>query len=418
MRTNEKEELGLGISSILMISRWMSANAMFTASLVTMTYGILAGVLYGITGAFAFSLFGVIGKRLQRKGSVEVPIPLWKGKVGEKTIKTFFLLIGVGYVFDFLLLAIGSSIIFYAVFHLPAKMGVFLFMLISVPFLFFRRLRNIRRYTIYKFGLFQAVIIIVFVYLFLSKNLEQMYFGMRLYHPYLFSIQLKELSLLVLSVFLIFLGKLVTDPGSWSLLFRIKKEKVRRSLLFTGFIWATIPVTFSIIIFPVLGLGGFHSLRTVFYDLLHLFDSSILLMITSATLLGTLISTYFVRIQDFFILFETERFSKKKKSFSFIIISIIGTLYLAYFFIQPSILELFFFIGILYSALLLPVLSVLYLKTIHNQVVVVASVISLGMGYGSMMFLDRLLSVVVAFITSAFILSLYLFFRKKEETPV
>jgi hypothetical protein len=414
LRTYEKDQLGIGISSVLLISRWMSANAMFTASLVTMTYGILAGVLYGIIGAIAFSTFGFIAKRLQDKDKVYMPADLWKDKVESGTIKSFYIITGIIYALDFLLLAIGASIIFFAAFHLPAKMGVLLFMLLGLPLIFFRPLQNIRRYTIYKFGLFQTILIVIFVYLFLSKNLEEMYLSIRLYHPYLFSIQLKELLLFVMAVFVIFLGKLIGDFGTWGLVFRIKREKLRGSIFFAGLIWATIPIAFSIIIFPALGLGGFQNVRTVFYDLLRLFDSPLLLIITTATILGTLISTYFVRLQDFLQLLETKRYSKQKKNFYRLTFLVFLLMYVIYYYLEPNILDLFFFIGILNASLVLPILVVILTDKKHSNLLSTLTILSICTGYASFMIFDRLISVWITFIATAIFCGIYSFLNKRN----
>jgi hypothetical protein len=411
LRTYENDKLGIGISSVLLISRWMSVNAMFTASLVTMTYGILAGVLFGIIGAITFSTFGFIGKKLQDNANVSSPIDLWKDKVGSGTIQAFYIITGIIYALDYLLLAIGASIIFFAAFHLPAKIGVLLFMVLGLPLLFFRPLQNIRRYTIYKYGLFQTILIVIFVYLFLSKNLEQMYFGIRLYHPYLFSIQLKELLLFIVAIFVIFLGKLLGDFGTWGLVFRIKKEKLRGSIIFAGLIWATIPIAFSIIIFPALGLGGFQNVRTVFYDLLRLFDSPLLLFLTTAIILGTLISTYFVRLQDFLHLLETKRFSKHKKNFYVLSVLTFVMMYGIYFYVEPDLLDLFFFIGILNASLVLPILVVVLTDQKHSKLLSTVTVLSLCTGYVSFMMFDHLFSVLITFLTSAVFLGFYYFFK-------
>jgi hypothetical protein len=392
----------------------MSANAMFTASLVTMTYGILAGVLFGIIGAIAFSTFGFIGKRLLDKNKVYMTADLWKDKVESGTIKSFYIITGIIYALDFLLLAIGASIIFFAAFHLPAKMGVLLFMLLGLPLIFFRPLRNIRRYTIYKLGLFQTILIVIFVYLFLSKNLEEMYLSIRLYHPYLFSIQLKELLLFIVAVFVIFLGKLIGDFGTWGLVFRIKREKLRVSIFFAGLIWATIPIAFSIIIFPALGLGGFQNVRTVFYDLLRLFDSPLLLIITTATILGTLISTYFVRLQDFLQLLETKRYSKQKKNFYRLTILVFILMYVVYYYLEPNILDLFFYIGILNASLVLPILVVILTDKKHSNLLSALTILSICTGYASFMMFDRLISVWITFIATAIFCGIYSFLNKRN----
>ncbi|MHC0039513.1 hypothetical protein [Pseudoneobacillus sp. C159] len=407
MNTYKNDQLGYGISSVLFISRWMSANAMFTASFITLTYGIMAGVLYGMIGAIAFSMFGLVGKFIRNKRNILTPFDLWKDKLESKTAYAFYAILGIVYALDFLLLAKGASIIFYATFHLPANMGVLLFMLLGLPLIFFRPLQRARRYAIYKFGFFQTILIVVFVYLFLSENLETMHFKMRLYHPYLFSIQVKELFLLFIVIFVIFFGKLLGDLGSWMLMFRTKKEKLRGSLILSGFIWATIPTAFSIIIFPVLGLGGYENIRTIYHDLLHLFEYPVLLIFLSAIILGTLISTYFERLQDFFYLLETRQSAKQKRNVYLLSILVLMIMYGGYYFVEPSILDLFFFIGVLNASLLLPILFILLSNSRFSKILLLITILSVSAGYLSLLIFDGLHSVLVSFLISAILLVIY-----------
>jgi hypothetical protein len=412
LRAKNIGKLGTGITSVLFISRFMTANAMFTSAQVTITYNLLAGLLFGFIAALAFLTFGFIGKKVRDqlvKG--ESINTLLRSRMKEQNIKRFLLIVGIGYALDFLLLAIGASIILYAGFRIPVALGVLLFISIGLPLAFFRSIKYIGNYNIYKIGLFFLIVIIMFVYLFLTMDLEAMYFGMRLYHPYLFTLQSTELFQFSIVVFLIFLGRIVIDIGSWNLLFRIKRGKIKQSFILAGFIWATIPLSFSVIIFPALYQGGFQNLHTIFYDLLHIFQSSVFQFACTIILFFTLVTTYYTKLHEFLLFFEKEFNNTKKVSKLFLTLSVLGVLFIGFIIFQPSVLELFFLIGILHTSLILPMLVILFVnnKNLGNQLPLIVLLTTL-LGFTLMQFYSQLVSILITFFASCVLVSITYFF--------
>jgi hypothetical protein len=417
LRTNAWGQLGIGITSLLLISRWLSANAMFTASEVTLNYGIIAGILFGVIGAFAFYTFGLIGKKVRQINSeAHSLLDFLQNKIDSRTKNILFIVIGIGYSLDFLLLSIGASLVLYASLHIPMPIGVFLFMLLGLPLLLLRFIRDIGKYAIYKIGIFQSVVIILFVYLFLTSDLEAMFFNMRLFHPYMFSVQTEELIFYTIAIFFIFLAKLLTDFGTWNILFRVKKEKVRQSFILSGSIWATIPLCFSIIIFPALALGGFINVGTLFYGLFGLLESPVFVLISASTLLATLLTTYYSRLNDFLLLFQSKDFQKKKKPIYLSITLGMAILFSGYVIFRPDIIDLFFFTGVLNSALLVPMMLIIFSKikdTYH--IVLITMVFNILTGYIYYLIGETLLGILVPSLTSAAILGIYYLMRGKYE---
>lgn len=409
MRGHIFGKLGIGITSVLFISRWMSTNAMFTVSETTVKYGIIAGQLFALMGALAFFVFGFIGKKARELEQDRYSLmDFVTEKIDNKTKTVLFLLMGFGYGLDLLLLAVGASIILYATILLPPTLGVFVFIVIGLSLFFLKTHKDYGKYTVYKIGIFQSVMIIIVVFLFLRSNMEDMYFNMKLFHPYLFSFQKQELVLLSLSVFVIFLGKLVIDLGSWSLLLRVKKGKIGQSLLLTGLMWASIPLTFSIIMFPVLSQGGFNTIYTLYHDLLVSFHSDFLLLLTAVTILLTLISTYYTRLQDFISLLEMTKINQQKKSAVLMTVGCIGLLLGAYYYFQPNLLELFFFSGILSSSLLLPILFLIFSKKKkQDRITIVTILTGILTGFSSIFLVPTYVSVLTPILISLLLLGLW-----------
>jgi hypothetical protein len=242
-----------------------------------------------------------------------------------------------------------------------------------------------------------------------------MYFGLKLYHPYLFTLQSTELFLFSIVVFLIFLGKIISDIGSWNLLLRVKRGKIQQSFILAGSIWATIPLSFSIIIFPALYQGGFHNLHTIFYDLLHILQSTVFRYTCTIVLFITLVTTYYTRLHEFLLFFEKE-FRTKKESNLFLTLSALGVLFAGFILFQPNVLDMFFLIGILHTSLLLPMLVILFVdnKDLGNQIPFIVILTTL-IGFTLMLFYNQHVSILITFFASCLLVGIVYYFVKAKR---
>lgn len=186
--------------------------------------------------------------------------------------------------------------------------------------------------------------------------------------------------------------------------------------MLTGLVWGTIPLSFSIIIYPVLFQGGFKNIYTIFYDLFYSFQSDFLLLLMAITLLITLVHTYYTRLHEFLLLFERTTFNKKTKLAPYSMVLAISFLYGIYLLYKPSLLELFFFSGVLHAALLIPMLFILFSKkNLPRQIITISVLASAVTGFISYFFLELHVSVLIPTITSFAILGGYDLFTKLKS---
>lgn len=396
----------------------MTANSMFSASEASVTYGLLAGPAFGILGLVAFSCFGLMGQRIRNEMlKANSLTDVLRNRMSPHSVSWLALMITTASIIDLFVMSMGGGIILYSSFEIPLTIGILIFFVLTLPLLAIHWLKSLGKYNMYKAGLFLTIIMMIFVYLFLTSNLESMFFGMRLFHPYLFIIQKDQLFLYVATVFVILLGRICIDPATWNILFRLKKLKIRRSFILAGSIWGTIPLAFSTITFPALYQGGFQNISTIFYDLFQLFDSYIFMIVLTVVLLISLITTFQINFQESIRFYQSNSDTKVKYFPHVLAFFILVSLFMGYLYLEPAILDLFFFLGILYSSFLVPIVTLIFIKKKFGLMIPISILFSILSGYVSLLFVDRMQSVLVSVITSSVVIGLSIVHMKwKKET--
>jgi hypothetical protein len=90
---------------------------------------------------------------------------------------------------------------------------------------------------------------------------------------------------------------------------------------------------------------------------------------------------------------------------------------MGYLYLEPAILDLFFFLGILYSSFLVPIVTLIFIKKKFGLMIPISILFSILSGYVSLLFVDRMQSVLVSVITSSVVIGLSIVHMKwKKET--
>jgi hypothetical protein len=409
-------KMGIGMASVLLIARWMTADVMFSAAEASVTYGLLAGPAFGMLGLVAFFCFGLMGQRVRNDMlKANSLIDVLRHRMSPHSVSWFMFMITIASIIELFVIGLGGGIVLYSSFEIPLTIGMLIFFSLSLPLLAIHWLKSMGKYNVYKAGLFLSIIMMIFVYLFLTTNLESMFFGMRLYHPYLFIIQKDQVFLYVAAVFVILFGRVCIDPTTWNILFRLKKPKVRRSFVLAGSIWGTIPLAFSTIIYPALYQGGFQNITTIFHSLFQLFHSYILMIVLTVVLLVVLMTTFQINFQESIRFFQSNS-DKKVKHFPHVLAFFtIVTLFMGYLYLESTILDLFFFLGILYSSFLVPMVTLIFIKKKFGLMIPFSILFSMLLGYVSLLFVDRMQSVLISVITSSIVVGLIIVSMKWKE---
>ncbi len=348
----QKQSLGIGVTTVYLLERWMTPFALFVGAEASLHYGVLAGFLFAIIGLIIFMSFSVILLQIKKRTPQIGSLTDWLSYKMTDSGRSFFFIILYGlYSLDIFIVGLGGGVLWYAGFHIPMVVGTgFSLLLLYVIYWVMGEKDWGRIYHIYILGFFFAILVFSLVYPFLVNPLQAIYDGMRLYHPYLFVIQEKELIIYVLAIFTILMGRIMISPSSWKLAESQSKMKIRSTFFLAGAIWATLPIAFSTLLYPVISQGMIGRIEEVFLLVTNIIPSQIVKYLF-LFIIGVILVRSGKHVVESMKL-QHHGFSSMNRVIS---VSVIVIAYSGYVIWQPTLLDWFFLIGILYASLLLPV---------------------------------------------------------------
>lgn len=168
--------------SVVILSRWLTPNIIFTPIAISITLGVLPAFFFSLALFLAVS---VIVFTFRRRFSVhEHTMDEWLGKVlSDRALKWVrFCLTCVSYG-QLYLLTLGGGIIFQALFYFSIQVSMFIFLGLAMMFVWAKPAIPHRHHV--KVGFFLLSLTGLLVYIFMTKSLDEIYDGIRLFHPYL-----------------------------------------------------------------------------------------------------------------------------------------------------------------------------------------------------------------------------------------
>lgn len=341
-----KQGTGIGVSTTYLLERWITPFALFVGAESMLIYGVLAGFWFALMGFFAFLSFSIILLRVKKRTPMITSLNQWFSHHVTEEVLPFFQTILKGlYSLDIFIVGVGGGVLLHAGFHLHMGVGTGISLLIFTGACWLIGKKGMEgNYRIYMLGFFFALLVFFLVYPFLVNPIQAIYDGIRLYHPYLFVVQEKELFVFILSIFAIFMGRIMISPSAWKLAEDRSKVKIRSTLLLTGTIWAILPIAFTTLLYPVISQGDIGRIEDVFYHVSHSIPFPFVSYLFLLVIAGIIFRAGRHVLHS--ISFKgTEKMSRKVSIFV-----VLGA-YVFYVMNQPSLLELFFIIGIFYASL-------------------------------------------------------------------
>ncbi|MGY0692405.1 hypothetical protein ACW2QC_06370 [Virgibacillus sp. FSP13] len=387
-----------GSTSSITISRWISTNAIFTAPSIVITHGIMEGILFGFTAFLATVIMYFVFKRSvmkQSKGNA-----LKGGNLELGKLRVYYL---VSSYMQLYLMVLGGGLVVSIMCHFTVIMGMVIFIVLCLLYSLVKFEPNFKHHI--KLALLFVVTTGVLVYMLVTENVEQIYQGIRLYHPYLLFVNWKSVILFGMAVCIIFIGKLIGDPISLKNFNDLVRNKKGKYWLLIGFVWGAIPLSFVSIIISVIYSGGFESIFTIFQDLFSYFGNSVFTSIIPIILILILIDTSSMEIK----VLRKHAMKNNWSIFLTLMVLMICTIFFNDNWLSFSFV--FFMTGIWIVAYL-PVIGAIILNKLHDskrcEFLGIVSAIS---GYISLYWFDPVIAILVTFLISG-CLSLLEFCRK------
>jgi len=384
-------KIGIGLGVLSILARWVTGITIFASPEALMKYGIFGGIGYSMMGAFAMMAFGWLGRRVRSQFPDGLTIGDYfqykLNKPGYWLMIALLLLISVEGMF---MQGMAAGVLLNILFHIPISIGMTCFFLLCVLFVGLGGISLIHRLAFVQVVLMFAVAILIPLYFFISKGAEHIYDGIRLYHPYLLVVNNHDGLFFTVTGLLIGFGQVFADQASWQRLYMLERKKIVPTFLLSGVIWATIPLTFSSLIIVVIYTGGFHDIYSVLSGLIHKIDTLFLLILFICCALGAIVSAFSAGLHSMIGLivgniyphFRPQADEKMKMRLSYAMAVLIGFISFALTVnFTPTLLDLVFFFGIIYSSMLVPFIVIVLSKKKTGTFVPLSSWLGLAAGY-------------------------------------
>ncbi|ASN06219.1 sodium:solute symporter family transporter [Virgibacillus necropolis] len=415
--------LGASFGVLTLLARWITANTILSTPETLFKYGIIGGLGYSLMGIFAFILFSFVAVKIKQRFSKHETIGdvLHDRLPGQSYVIMMGLLLLTS--FDSLFIqAMGAGLLFHLILDIPAFIGLFIFFLYCFIYAGIGGMDSLHKIEPIKISLIFAAIIFIPVYFFIQEGIYPVYDGVRLYHPYLLYWKNYDGFLFILTAILIGFGQVITDRATWQRIHIIQPTKVRASFWLTGLIWGTIPLAlFSMLLISIFD-KSFDNTFTLLFEFIYKIDPLILVILfflfcfsTLSTTVGAELHATTVLIVKNIININKNYSERKKYKLSYLIAGLISLiLFIISSVFTPNLLELIFFFGQFYGALIVPMLWVIFGK--KRLSVFFAYSILVGIGVGTIVMLsgESLLAIWISFITSG-ILSTFIYMIGPSE---
>lgn len=415
--------VGVGIGTTLILVRWVSGNTIVFSPEIIVKYGILGLIGYAFMVMAALLTFGKLGVMIQNDfpdGKTIGDYFYYKlHPAGYRLLLLFIFIIGL---FSLAIEGLTAKIILNVFFDVPSIVGLVCFILFCVLFGGFGGSVWIRRFSVFQIvSLFTAAIIIP-VYFFIQEGISEVYEGIQLYHPYLLVFKNHEGLLFIASGMIVGFGRVLSDTVTWQRLFSLEARKIAPAFLLSSIIWLSFPLAFASFFFIIIFTGGFQDVFSLWLDLNQkLLNSPLLSIIFFLCVFSAITSTYAAILHSLISLFVKNVYglarpnSAEKQKFTIGHVSaiFIGGLSIPFvLFFDIADIKVFFFGGNIFSALIAPILTIIFSKGKVSSFIPFSGLIGLIAGMLTHVHMGILHSIWVSALIPLLMILLYLFWKK------
>lgn len=410
-------KIGIGVGVMSILARWVTGNTIFASPEALVKYGIFGGIGYALMGAIALIAFGWLGKRVRKEYSEGQTIgdffQFKLHRLGYWMMIAILLIISIEGMF---MQGIAAGVLTNILFGIPISIGMLCFFLFCVVYVGFGGIVLIHRLAFFQVICMFAAAILIPLYFFIEKGVENVYQGIRLYHPYLLVLNNHEGIFFIFTGLLIGFGQVFVDQATWQRLYMIEEKKIVPTFLLSGLVWATVPLAFSSLIMVVIFTGGFHNIYSLLFDLIRKIDTLFLLVVFVLCSFGAITSAFGAGLHSMisliagnvYPLFKPDANERQKMRMGYLLAVTIGVLsFVLTFYFTPTLLELLFFFGIIYAALIVPVLVIVLSRGKVDNFIPLCALIGLAAGYASRYKVGNLDAVWVSMMVSSLLVIMY-----------
>lgn len=405
-------KLGIGFGVVSLLSRWVTGNTILSSPETLVKYGLTGGVGYAFVGGLILILFGYFAKIVRQKYPNHQTIgDILKEKLTVSGYWYMMIVLFFMGAYSLFIQAIGAGLLIDILFPIPVFFGMLLFLGLCLLIGGVGGIHRIHQLSVINVALIFGAVITIPVYFYIQKGVYPVFEGIKLYHPYILFIKNTDAIWFIFTSVLVFLGQVITDRATWQRIFIIQKEKVRMSFTLTGLIWTTIPIALTSLLMIVISGRSYQNIYTLIFDLVNTIQATVFIILfvlfcffailsASSSELHAL-NTLFIKnvLQVFRPLTDNEKW----KYTLMISLIVCGFLIIVVSIITPSHIQLLFFGGNLYAAIIFPLFYIIFSKDIVPTLIPFSSLIGALCGYLFLPITNNLQTIWISFLISGLI---------------
>ncbi|MED1468886.1 hypothetical protein [Bacillus salipaludis] len=364
-------KLGVGYGIVSLLARWVTGNTILSSPESLMKYGLSGVIVYSLMGAFALIFFGFLAQKICANYREHQTIgDVLQSKLSPTGFWIMMALLFITSLYSIFIQALGAGILLHLLFPFPIFIGLLIFLFICFLFSGVGGMPWLHRLSGVTITLVFGAVIVIPVYFFIQEGVYPVYDGIKLYHPYLLYFKNYDAIWFFLSAIIIGIGQALIDCATWQRLFIIHKEKIRITFTLTGFLWATIPLSISTLIFIAIFGRGFNNIYTILLELVNKIQSNLLIVlfilfcfcVILSALSSGLHSVTVLMVRNMIGYFH-EQTENEKWKWTYVFSGSICLILLIVVSILPSKpIELLFFFGNIYASVIIPMLYIILSK--------------------------------------------------------
>ncbi|MFP5114720.1 hypothetical protein ACSU64_20385 [Bacillaceae bacterium C204] len=413
-------KLGVGFGVVSLLARWITGNTILSSPETLIKYGLTGGIGYCLMGALALILFGFLAKIIREKFPDEQTIgDVLRKRLSPSGYWYFITILLITSLQSLFVQAMGAGILIHILFPMPIFIGMLLFL----GFCFFvggvggmQRLHQLSGVNV---SLIFGAVLIIPVYFYIQEGVHPVYEGIKLFHPYILFYKNTDTSWFIFTAILIGFGQVMIDRATWQRVFIIKKEKVQMTFTLAGIIWATIPLALTSLLMIIMFGRSYKDIYSLLFELVDKIQSTMLIVLfvlfcfsaISSAISAELHATTTLVVKNIIELFHPLSDHERWK-FTYIFSgSICVCLLIIVSTFKPTPLQLLFFSGNIYAAIIVPMLFIILSNKSIPAIIPFSSLIGALGGYMFIPMNDNLTIIWISFIISGVICLLVFIFQ-------
>jgi len=402
-------KFGVSFGVVSLLARWITGNTILSSPETLIKYGLTGGIGYCLMGALALILFGFLAKIIREKFPDEQTIgDVLRKKLSPSGYWYFITILLITSLQSLFVQAMGAGILIHILFPMPIFIGMLLFL----GFCFFvggvggmQRLHQLSGVNV---SLIFGAVLIIPVYFYIQEGVHPVYEGIKLFHPYILFYKNTDTSWFIFTAILIGFGQVMIDRATWQRVFIIKKEKVQMTFTLAGIIWATIPLALTSLLMIIMFGRSYKDIYSLLFELVDKIQSTMLIVLfvlfcfsaISSAISAELHATTTLVVKNIIELFRPLSDHERWK-FTYIFSgSICVCLLIIVSTFKPTPLQLLFFSGNIYAAIIVPMLFIILSNKSIPAILPFSSLIGALGGYIFIPMNDNLTIIWISFLIS------------------